>query len=110
MPPDRRNPMYQSEHLGNAIDGDDPEQPGWWAETEGRGAPRCLSAPVRGGRRAARKGGRRVTPPVDAVFLLDVDNTLLDNDRVEEDLRRHIEQAFGAACQERYWQILEQLR
>jgi FMN phosphatase YigB (HAD superfamily) len=44
------------------------------------------------------------------VFLLDVDNTLLDNDRVEEDLRRHIEKAFGTECQERYWQILEQLR
>jgi FMN phosphatase YigB (HAD superfamily) len=51
-----------------------------------------------------------VRPPFDVVFLLDVDNTLLDNDAVERDLRRHLEEAFGAECQERYWQIFEQLR
>jgi len=51
-----------------------------------------------------------MTPPFDVVFLLDVDNTLLDNDAVEHDLRRHIEEAFGTECQERYWQIFEQLR
>jgi FMN phosphatase YigB (HAD superfamily) len=44
------------------------------------------------------------------VFLLDVDNTLLDNDHVERDLRRHLEQAFGAERQERYWEIFEELR
>jgi len=48
--------------------------------------------------------------PTDVVFLLDVDNTLLDNDRVEQDLRRHITDAFGAECQQRYWEIFEQLR
>ena len=41
-------------------------------------------------------------PPSDVVFLLDVDNTLLDNDAVEQDLRRHIEEAFGAECRDRY--------
>jgi FMN phosphatase YigB (HAD superfamily) len=51
-----------------------------------------------------------VTLPFDVVFLLDVDNTLLDNDAVEQDLRRHIEEAFGTECQERYWQIFEQRR
>ena len=51
-----------------------------------------------------------MTPPFDVVYLLDVDNTLLDNDAVEHDLRRHIEEAFGTECQERYWQIFEQLR
>ena len=51
-----------------------------------------------------------MTPPVDVVFLLDVDNTLLDNDAVEQDLRRHIEKAFGTERQERYWQIFEQQR
>jgi FMN phosphatase YigB (HAD superfamily) len=51
-----------------------------------------------------------VTPPFDVVFLLDVDNTLLDNDAVERDLRRHVEEAFGTECQERYWQIFEHLR
>jgi FMN phosphatase YigB (HAD superfamily) len=48
--------------------------------------------------------------PSPVVFLLDVDNTLLDNDRVAADLRRHLTQAFGAERQERYWAILEELR
>ncbi|HEV3118684.1 MAG TPA: HAD family hydrolase [Gemmataceae bacterium] len=44
------------------------------------------------------------------VFLLDVDNTLLDNDRVAADLKRHLTRAFGAERQERYWAIFEELR
>ncbi|MDQ2947781.1 MAG: HAD family hydrolase [Acidobacteriota bacterium] len=44
------------------------------------------------------------------VFLLDVDNTLLDNDRIGVDLKRHLTQAFGAERQERYWAIFEKLR
>ena len=52
----------------------------------------------------------RIVEPVEVVFLLDVDNTLLDNDRVELDLRQHLEQAFGVEHQERYWDIFEQLR
>src|SRR5262249_56804163 len=48
--------------------------------------------------------------PHDIVFLLDVDNTLLDNDRVADDLRRHLTEAFGAQRQERYWALFEQLR
>jgi FMN phosphatase YigB (HAD superfamily) len=43
------------------------------------------------------------------VFLVDVDNTLLDNDRIQADLRRHLEREFGATCRDRYWAILEQL-
>src|SRR6516164_1972201 len=43
------------------------------------------------------------------VFLVDVDNTLIDNDRIQADLRRHLEREFGAACRDRYWTILEQL-
>ena len=43
------------------------------------------------------------------VFLVDVDNTLLDNDRIQADLKRHLEREFGAACSDRYWAILEQL-
>jgi FMN phosphatase YigB (HAD superfamily) len=50
------------------------------------------------------------TRPHDAVFLLDVDNTLLDNDAVADDLRRHLTRAFGAERQERYWTLFEQLR
>jgi FMN phosphatase YigB (HAD superfamily) len=43
-------------------------------------------------------------------FLLDVDNTLLDNDRFAADLGEHIEQAFGASERERYWAIFAKLR
>ena len=46
----------------------------------------------------------------DAVFLLDVDNTLLDNDRVIGDLRGHLAHEFGSASALRYWTIFEQLR
>jgi FMN phosphatase YigB (HAD superfamily) len=44
------------------------------------------------------------------VFLLDVDNTLLDNDRVAADLRRYLTREVGAARQEHYWAIFEALR
>ena len=44
------------------------------------------------------------------VFFFDCDNTLLDNDRVQDDLRTHLGRAFGAAKQERYWEIFESLR
>jgi FMN phosphatase YigB (HAD superfamily) len=47
--------------------------------------------------------------PNSVVFLLDVDNTLLDNDRIQYDLKRHLEREFGAASRDRYWAILEQL-
>ncbi len=47
--------------------------------------------------------------PSPIVFLVDVDNTLLDNDRIQNDLKRHLEREFGAACRDRYWVILEQL-
>ena len=43
------------------------------------------------------------------VFLVDVDNTLLDNDRIQADLKRHLEREFGAAARDRYRTILEQL-
>jgi FMN phosphatase YigB (HAD superfamily) len=46
----------------------------------------------------------------DTVFLLDVDNTLLDNDAVIADLRSHLVDAFGPECDRRYWQIFEELR
>jgi FMN phosphatase YigB (HAD superfamily) len=48
--------------------------------------------------------------PHEIVFLIDVDNTLLDNDAVIEDLRRHLIDAFGVECQQRYWELFEQLR
>ena len=51
-----------------------------------------------------------VSPTDPIVFLLDVDNTLLDNDQIVADLRRHLTQAFGAECQERYWTIFDKHR
>src|SRR6267142_1318487 len=47
--------------------------------------------------------------PESTVFLVDVDNTLLDNDHIQADLKRHLEREFGAASRDRYWTILEQL-
>jgi len=51
-----------------------------------------------------------VTSPGDVVFLLDCDNTLLDNDLVEDDLRDHLAREFGVESRDRYWAIFEQLR
>jgi FMN phosphatase YigB (HAD superfamily) len=47
---------------------------------------------------------------VEVTFLLDVDNTLLDNDRLQGDLKRHLAREFGAESRDRYWAILEKLR
>jgi FMN phosphatase YigB (HAD superfamily) len=43
------------------------------------------------------------------VFLVDVDNTLVDNDAIQQDLKDHIEQTYGVASRDRYWKILEDL-
>lgn len=47
---------------------------------------------------------------IDVVFLFDVDNTLLDNDKVAAELRRHLTKAFGEEKQKRYWVLFEELR
>jgi FMN phosphatase YigB (HAD superfamily) len=44
------------------------------------------------------------------IFLFDVDNTLLDNDRISTDLKAYLEREVGHERQERYWTIFEQLR
>ncbi len=46
----------------------------------------------------------------DVVFLFDVDNTLLDNDRVTRDLRRFLDKEVGMERSAHYWQIFEELR
>ena len=46
----------------------------------------------------------------DFVFLLDVDNTLLDNDRVVADLDDYLRRELGLAHRDRYWTIFESLR
>jgi len=45
-----------------------------------------------------------MTTPNPTVFLVDVDNTLL-----QDDLKRHIEREFGAECRDRFWAIQEDL-
>jgi hypothetical protein len=44
------------------------------------------------------------------VFLLDVDNTLIDNDRIVADMRRALASDFGVEREQRYWEIFEQRR
>ena len=44
------------------------------------------------------------------VFLLDVDNTLIDNDRIAADLKRYLTKEVGEGRQQQYWEIFEQLR
>jgi hypothetical protein len=51
-----------------------------------------------------------VANPADITFLVDVDNTLLDNDTVIADLRRYLIDRFGSDCERRYWEIFEELR
>jgi FMN phosphatase YigB (HAD superfamily) len=51
----------------------------------------------------------RITPAHPIVFLIDVDNTLVDNDRIQQDLKDHLESNFGVSARERYWRILEDL-
>src|SRR5262249_40015382 len=48
--------------------------------------------------------------PDEVVFLLDVDNTLLDNDHVQADLQTHLKREFGQESCDRYWAIFDQLR
>jgi FMN phosphatase YigB (HAD superfamily) len=50
-----------------------------------------------------------MTRPEPIVFLVDVDNTLLDNDRIQQDLRDHLERAYGHDARDRYWTIQEDL-
>lgn len=50
------------------------------------------------------------TPVSDSiVILVDVDDTLIDNDRIQDDLRDHLASEYGSALRDRYWTIQEQL-
>lgn len=51
-----------------------------------------------------------MTAANEVVFLLDVDNTLLDNDSITADLDNHLAQEFGGKSRDRYWEIFEALR
>jgi FMN phosphatase YigB (HAD superfamily) len=50
-----------------------------------------------------------MTLPHSTVFLVDVDNTLLDNDAIQQDLKDHLERVYGLSARVRYWKILEDL-
>jgi FMN phosphatase YigB (HAD superfamily) len=50
-----------------------------------------------------------MTPVHPIVILVDVDNTLLDNDAIQQDLKDHLAQAYGTAARDRYWRICEDL-
>jgi FMN phosphatase YigB (HAD superfamily) len=52
----------------------------------------------------------RVSGADKVIFLLDVDNTLIDNDRIERDLNGHLGREFGTRGRDRYWKIFEGLR
>ena len=51
-----------------------------------------------------------MSTPHDTVFLFDVDNTLLDNDRVQADMGTHLAVTYGQEARDRFWEIFEQLR
>src|SRR5262249_37649042 len=61
-------------------------------------------------RAGGRQGSTAMTETPSILFLFDVDNTLLDNDRVQAHLKEHLAATYGAAARDRYWDILEQLR
>jgi FMN phosphatase YigB (HAD superfamily) len=49
-------------------------------------------------------------PAAKTVFLFDVDNTLLNNDKVTADLKRHLESKVGPERARRYWELFEKIR
>jgi FMN phosphatase YigB (HAD superfamily) len=59
---------------------------------------------------SAASGAASLTPMHDLVFLFDVDNTLLDNDRVQADLADHWTESYGAHACNRYWDLFEEVR
>jgi FMN phosphatase YigB (HAD superfamily) len=57
----------------------------------------------------ANRGGA-VASPTELVFMIDVDNTLLDNDRFFVELTARLDQLFGQAECQRYWRLYENRR
>src|SRR6266513_2899756 len=57
-----------------------------------------------------KRPNARFPAPTKVVFLFDVDNTLLDNDRITADLKRYLEREVGPKRAQRYWSLFEQLR
>ena len=59
---------------------------------------------------SSKQSRKKSKPAEQVVFLFDVDNTLLDNDRVVEDLRQYLQKEVGVERCDRYWKIFEKLR
>src|SRR4029077_1037728 len=79
-----------------------------WLATKESGGPRLrLGLPWLPAKSCCK---RNLTMRQSVVFLFDVDNTLLDNDRVSADLKNHLEKKVGQAHQRRYWAVFEELR
>jgi hypothetical protein len=69
-----------------------------------------LVSVIRPERIATEPGVSRILRAVQFAFLFDVDNTLLDNDRVKADLAAGIDDAVGKAAGDRFWKIYEDVR
>jgi len=67
---------------------------------------RCIGSPIS----MTGAAESQVSDPQSIVFLLDVDNTLLDNDRLKEDLQRRFLALLGQERSDRFWQIYEEVR
>src|SRR5690606_28423335 len=122
--PRRRRAVHQRRGGGSGLAG---RRPGAAQPRTGRGLrTRHLGSAVGGGHRGRRGGLARPAvrderavlgraPAMDAaatgvVFLLDVDNTLLDNDRFKADLDARLRRDFGADAGDRYWALYERER
>ena len=79
---------------------------GSWGPTEANELDRAVRSLAQSG----ANSGAPMTNMHDLIFLFYVDNTLLDNDRVEADLAAHLTEVYGADAGKLYWAIFEQLR
>src|SRR2546423_11446864 len=60
--------------------------------------------------RQKNRGSPARQPAAEIVFFFDVDNTLLDNDHIVADLKKHLAHEVGHQHANRYWKIFDQLR
>jgi FMN phosphatase YigB (HAD superfamily) len=76
----------------------------------GGGRAAVISAQCRTILKPASMAAKTPMPDQRTVFLFDVDNTLLNNDRVTADLKDYLEKHVGSERQQHYWEFFEQLR
>src|SRR5580658_521783 len=82
-----------------------------------RTEPATAGSPAGAGHASNYRGGSKPSSTSvwtmalnNTVFLFDVDNTLLDNDHVTADLKRHLQQQVGQERSQRYWELFEAIR